>query len=63
MAAVRRGTCQETGKITDQAELRPPTDATPSRPYQRGGAARGHVGKVTRGPGEMVKLKGRPETG
>jgi hypothetical protein len=33
------------------------------QPYQRGGAARGSVGTVTWGCGEMADLKGRPETG
>ena len=63
MTAVRRDACDEPGRNTDHPDVRPPTDATQSRPYQRGGAARVHVGTVTRGPGEMAKLKGRPGTG
>ena len=52
MTAVRRGTCQEPGKITDQFDIRPPTAATPSRPYparrSREGT-RGHGDKGARG--------------
>ena len=33
MAAVRIGACHEPGRITDHSNLRPPTDATQSRPY------------------------------
>jgi hypothetical protein len=32
MAAVRRVACVAPGKLTDHPDLRPPTDATPSRP-------------------------------
>jgi hypothetical protein len=35
MAAVRRCTCDEPGKITDYTKLRPPTDATQWRPYPK----------------------------
>jgi hypothetical protein len=33
MAAVRRGVYHEPGRITDHSNIRPPTDATQSRPY------------------------------
>ena len=33
MTAVRSGACDEPGKITDHPDIRPPTDATQSRPY------------------------------
>ena len=33
MAAVRRGTEDEQGKVTDHSKIRPPTDATQSRSY------------------------------
>jgi|GEM_PF-3260375 len=33
MAAVRRGLSVEPSKITDRSDIRPPTDATQSRPY------------------------------
>ena len=33
MAAVRRDTCDAPGKVLDLMNLRPPTDATQSRPY------------------------------
>ena len=33
MAAVRRGACDQPGKITELSDVRTPTDATQSRPY------------------------------
>ena len=33
MASVRRSTCVEPGKVYRPSKLRPPTDATQSRPY------------------------------
>ena len=33
MAAVRRGACGEPGRVSDPSGIRPPTDATQSRPY------------------------------
>ena len=33
MAAVRRGTYESPGRLLGYSNLRPPTDATPSRPY------------------------------
>ena len=33
MAAVRIRTCDEPGEIIDSSDVRPPTDATQSRPY------------------------------
>ena len=39
------------------------TDTTQSCPYQRGGAARGHVGTVTRGHGEMASETSQHQLG
>ena len=36
MAAVRSGTYAESGQLSDHSKVRPPTDATQSRPYLRG---------------------------
>ena len=36
MAAVRSGTYAEPGQLSDHSKVRPPTDATQSRPYLRG---------------------------
>ena len=54
MAAVRSGACDPPGKVFGHSRVRPPTDVMQSRPYLRGGAARGHAGMVTGGHGELM---------